>query len=50
MKDPAPHVATDIAVPAGVDTDRYDVIDVSVQVDGAGPAHSGHSILRGNLT
>jgi len=50
MKDPEPSVSTTIAVPAGTDTDAYRVVDVSVQHEGAGPAHSGESILRGTLT
>ena len=50
MKDPAPHVSTTVAVPPGTDTSRYRVVDVSVQHEGAGPAHSGESILRGTLS
>lgn len=50
MRDPASHVSTTVPVPANTDTDRFDVVDVSVQHDGAGPAHSGESILRGTLT
>jgi hypothetical protein len=50
MKDPASHISTTIPVPAGTDTDRYDIVDVSVQHVGAGPAHSGESILRGTLS
>lgn len=49
MKDGSSDVATDVALPAGTDTDRYEVVDVSVQEDGAGPAHSGNSVLRGTL-
>jgi anti-sigma-K factor RskA len=49
MRDPAPHVSTTITVPPGTDTDTYRVVDVSVQHEGAGPAHSGESILRGTL-
>ena len=50
MHDPASHVSTTVPVPAGTDTARYRTVDVSVQHDGAGPAHSGESILRGTLT
>ena len=49
MKDGSSDVTTDVELPADTDTDRYDVVDVSVQVDGAGPAHSGNSVLRGTL-
>ena len=50
MKDGSSDVATEIAVPAGTDPARFDVVDVSVQEDGAGPEHSGNSVLRGTLS
>ena len=50
MKDGSPDVATDISLPPGVDTERFDVVDVSVQEEDAGPEHSGNSVLRGTLT
>ena len=50
MKDGSSDVATEIAVPAGTDPQRYDVVDVSVQEEGAGPEHSGNSVLRGTLS
>jgi len=37
-----------VPVPAGVDLDTYDVVDVSVQADGQ-IEHSGDSVLRGTL-
>ncbi len=50
MKDGSSDVATDIAVPAGTDPERFDVVDVSVQEEDAGPEHSGNSVLRGTLS
>lgn len=50
MKEPAPSVSTDVDIPAGVDTGRYDVVDVSLQAEGEGPEHSGNSVLRGTLS
>ncbi len=49
MKDGSSDVATEIAVPAGTDPARFDVVDVSVQEEDAGPEHSGNSVLRGTL-
>jgi anti-sigma-K factor RskA len=37
-----------VPVPADVDLDAYDVVDVSVQADGQ-VEHSGNSVLRGTL-
>lgn len=37
-----------VPVPADVDVDRYDVVDVSLQRDGQ-TQHSSHSLLRGTL-
>ncbi len=37
------------AVPAGYDTDRYSVVDISIEPRDGDPAHSGRSILRGSL-
>ena len=39
------HARVDTILPAAVSAFRY--IDVSLQRDGAGPAHSGDSVLRG---
>ena len=50
MTDGSPDVSTVVDIPAGTDTGRYDVVDVSVQDQTAGPAHSGNSVLRGILT
>ena len=50
MHEPRSDVATYVDLPAGTDTSRFDVVDVSVQQEGAGPAHSGNSVLRGTLT
>ncbi len=49
MRDGSRDVTTTIPVPEGTDTTRYDVVDVSVQEDSAGPEHSGNSVLRGAL-
>jgi anti-sigma-K factor RskA len=49
MKDGSSEVNTDIDLPPGTDTGRYNVVDVSVQQDAAGPEHSGDSVLRGTL-
>lgn len=49
MKDGSSDVTTDITLPPGTDTERFDVVDVSVQEDDAGPEHSGNSVLRGTL-
>lgn len=38
------------AIPAGLDLGRYPVVDVSAEPDDGDPAHSGDSILRGELT
>ena len=40
--------STTVPVPAGVDPDEYDVVDVSLQEQGQ-TEHSGHSLLRGTL-
>ncbi|MBT1544685.1 anti-sigma factor [Curtobacterium aurantiacum] len=37
-------------VPAGLDTERFPVVDVSAEADDGDPAHSGDSIVRGTLT
>jgi anti-sigma-K factor RskA len=50
MKDGSSDVTTDIDVPPGTDTARFDVVDVSVQEESAGPEHSGDSVLRGTLS
>ncbi|UDY36055.1 anti-sigma factor [Dermatobacter hominis] len=50
MKDGSSDVTTDIDVPPGTDTARFDVVDVSVQEEAAGPEHSGDSVLRGTLS
>ncbi len=50
MKDGSSDVATEIAIPSGTDPARYDVVDVSVQEEDAGPEHSGNSVLRGTLS
>ena len=49
MKDGSSDVATEIAVPSGTDPAQFDVVDVSVQEEDAGPEHSGNSVLRGTL-
>jgi len=49
MKDGSSEVSTDIDLPPGTDTGRYNVVDVSVQQESAGPEHSGNSVLRGTL-
>jgi len=36
-------------VPAGVDTARFDLVDVSAEADDGDAAHSGDSIVRGKL-
>jgi len=36
-------------LPAGVDTARFDLVDVSQEADDGNPAHSGNSIVRGRL-
>lgn len=38
------------AVPADVDRGRFNVVDISVELDDGDDAHSGNSILRGELT
>ena len=50
MRDGSSDVTTSIDLPAGTDPAAYDVVDVSVQADGAGPEHSGNSVLRGALS
>ncbi|HKY14228.1 MAG TPA: anti-sigma factor [Microthrixaceae bacterium] len=50
MRDGSSDVTTSIDLPAGTDPATYDVVDVSVQEDGAGPEHSGNSVLRGALS
>lgn len=50
MKDGSSDVAIDIPLPEGADPDRFAVVDVSIQEAGAGPEHSGNSVLRGTLT
>jgi anti-sigma-K factor RskA len=37
------------AVPAGIDTTRYDLVDISEEPLDGDPAHSGDSIVRGQL-
>ena len=49
MKDGSSDVVTEISLPSGTDPTRYDVVDVSVQEEDAGPEHSGNSVLRGTL-
>jgi len=49
MKDGSSEVNADIDLPPGTDTGRYNVVDVSVQEESAGPEHSGNSVLRGTL-
>lgn len=49
MRDGASTVTTTIEVPEGIDPARFDVVDVSVQEEAAGPEHSGNSVLRGRL-
>jgi hypothetical protein len=49
MKNSPSDVATYVDLPAGTNTDRYHIVDVSVQEDNAGPEHSGNSVLRGTL-
>jgi hypothetical protein len=49
MRDGSSTVTTTIELPEGVDPARFDVVDVSVQEDSAGPEHSGNSVLRGTL-
>lgn len=50
MKDGSSSVTTAVDVPPGTDTSRFDVVDVSVQEESAGPEHSGDSVLRGTLS
>lgn len=50
MKEGGADVSTVVDVPEGADPSRYDVVDVSVQDVGAGPQHSGRSVLRGALS
>ena len=50
MRDGSSDVTTSVDLPAGTDPATYDVVDVSVQEDGAGPEHSGNSVLRGTLS
>ena len=40
--------STSVPVPAGVDPEEYDVVDISLQAAGE-TEHSGHSLLRGTL-
>ena len=40
--------STTVPVPADLDVDEFDVVDVSLQSDGQ-TEHSGHSLLRGTL-
>ncbi len=37
-------------VPGGIDLARFDVVDVSIEIDDGNPDHSGQSVLRGDLT
>jgi hypothetical protein len=37
-------------LPEGLDLDRFDVVDVSLEADDGNPDHSGDSVLRGVLT
>lgn len=36
-------------VPVGIDTDGYDLVDISAEPVDGNPAHSGDSIVRGQL-
>lgn len=38
------------AIPVGVDTSVFDIVDVSIEPDDGNPKHSGNSVLRGALT
>lgn len=38
------------ALPEGISTDAYPVVDISEQPNNGNPAHSGNSIVRGTLT
>jgi len=40
--------STTVTIPAGVDTAKFPVVDISLQPNGH-PAYSGHSVLRGTL-
>ena len=40
--------STTVTIPAGVDTTKFPVVDISLQPNGH-PAYSGHSVLRGTL-
>ncbi|MEZ5230458.1 MAG: anti-sigma factor [Acidimicrobiales bacterium] len=37
-------------LPADIDRDRFNVVDISIEADDGDATHSGHSILRGQLT
>ena len=50
MRDGSSDVTTSVDLPAGTDPVAYNVVDVSVQEDAAGPEHSGNSVLRGTLS
>ena len=50
MRDGASDVTTSVDLPAGTDPATYEVVDVSVQEEAAGPEHSGNSVLRGTLS
>lgn len=39
----------DVAIPPGMSTRRFPVVDISEEVDDGNPGHSGKSILRGTL-
>jgi hypothetical protein len=39
----------DVAIPPGMSTSRFPVVDISEEVDDGNPGHSGKSILRGTL-
>ena len=36
-------------VPPGIDLDRFDVVDISLEIDDGNPDHSGNSVVRGFL-
>lgn len=41
--------AAELVIPSGLDLDRYPVVDVSVEPFDGNPAHSGDSLVRGQL-
>jgi len=42
--------ASEFEVPAGIDTSKFSVVDISLEPNDGDTAHSGQSILRGKLT